>query len=169
MNRYFVEFEFKSNMGNRYWLPLLIEANNDNEANETWQRIKTSFSEHYEVLRSAPPKLYIQGINSELIDEYIDGRYSGKVETLEVAVWKFKDVNPSPELNFNQSIELIDLEEKKFDEDKDIAQTISRHKFPVRVISKNQDIDDFEEFNLINVVAPKFINKLIGAFKNRRV
>ncbi|MBC6410298.1 MAG: hypothetical protein GDA42_07550 [Ekhidna sp.] len=50
-----------------------------------------------------------------------------------------------------------------------MLETLSRHKFPVRVIHENQDLKDFDEFLFVNVVAPQFLNKLIGAFKNRRV
>ncbi len=167
MDKYFIEIEFKSTFENTYWLPLFIEANSEDDANETYQRILTGIKEHYEIKRSSEPKPYKLGINSNFIDKYIDNRMTGKLETLELNQWNIKNVETETEINFNQSLNMIDLDEKM--SDTEVAKTLSRDIFPIKVIHKNEDLEDIEEFLLINVVAPKFINKLIGAFKNRKI
>lgn len=169
MKLFFIEIEFKTDFGNIYWLPLFFEADNNEGADEIQERLKTAFNEHYEIKRISQPKLYVEGINSEFIDDYINQRMNGRVEALELDVWKIKNVEKNPEISFNEGLQMIDLETAKNEGDKHVAETLSRHRFPVRVIHKNQDLDDFDEFLLVNVVAPKFWNKLIGAFKNRRV
>ena len=169
MKRYFIEIEFKTNVGNTYWIPLLLEAENEVDANEIKQRLHIAFSEHYEIKRISKPKQYVEGLSSDFIDDYVNQRMKGRVEALELDVWKIKNVETKPEISFNESLQMIDLESAMSEDDKQVAKTLARHKFPVRVIHKNQDIDDFDEFLLVNVVAPKFLNKLIGAFKNRRV
>jgi len=169
MQKYFLEIEFKTPMNNIYWLPIFIESDNLNESKETTQRIKTAFEEHYSIIRISEPKQYIIGLNSDFLDEYIQNRFSGKVELLELDVWKIKDIETSPDVNFNANIDLVDLEKKISESDMEIANTIARHQFPVSVIRQNQDSPEFKEFLLVNVVAPRFINKLVGAFKNRRI
>jgi hypothetical protein len=169
MEKYFIEFEFKSKIGNKYWLPLFIEANNEQDAEEIRKRIETALSEENEILRTPKPKIYQEHTNSKMLDEYIEKRYKGKIEKLELNMWDFKDIEPSPELNFNESIKLIDFEKKISSDDREVANTILRQKFPVRLLSKNEDFADVDDFLFVNVVAPKFINKLVGAFKNRRV
>tara|TARA_R110000868_G_scaffold147163_1_gene368406 strand:+ start:1386 stop:1895 length:510 start_codon:yes stop_codon:yes gene_type:complete len=169
MKRFFIEIEFKTDIGNTYWIPLFLEAENNEGAKEIKERLRTAFNEHYEIKRISDPKLYAEGINSEFIDDYVNQRMNGRVEALELDVWKIKNIETNPEISFNEGLQMIDLEDAMYDDDKQVAKTLSRHKFPVRVIHKNQDLDDFDEFLLVNVVAPKFWNKLIGAFKNRRV
>jgi hypothetical protein len=92
---------------------------------------------------------------------------TGKVEALEVTQWKIKDVETTPDINFDEGLSMLDLE--KAINEKEVASSISRQKLPIRVIHKNENFTDVDEFLLINVVAPTFINKLIGAFKNRKV
>jgi hypothetical protein len=167
MKKYFVEFEFKSTFDKTYWLPLFIEVDTDEEAKEIYQRLLTGLEQHYQVKRSSEPKLYVTGINSEFIDDYINHRMTGKIEALDVTQWKIKDVEATPDINFDEALSMIDLE--KAINEKEVASCISRQKLPIRVIHKNTNLDDVEEFLLINVVAPTFINKLIGAFKNRKV
>jgi hypothetical protein len=167
MKKYFVEFEFKSTFDTTYWLPLFIEVDTDEDAKETYQRVLTGLQQHYQIKRSSEPKLYVTGLNSEFIDEYLDHRMIGKIESLEVTQWKIKDVETTPDINFEEGLSMIDLE--KAINEKEVASSISRQKLPIRIIHKNQNFDDVDEFLLINVVAPTFLNKLIGAFKNRKV
>jgi len=169
MTKYFIEIEFKTSNENTYWIPLFLEAENEDEAEDVKKRIEIAFIERYEIKRISAPKQYIDGLNSDFIDSYIDQRMTGRIESLELDVWEIKNIDLSPNISFNESIQMIDLENAIDYNDKEIAKTISRHKFPVRVIHKNQNLDDFDEFLLVNVVAPKFISKLIGAFKNRRI
>lgn len=167
MKKYFIEFEFKSTFDTTYWLPLFVEVDTDDEAKETYQRVLTGLKQHYQVKRSSEPKPYVTSLNSEFIDDYINHRMTGKIETLEITQWKIKDVETTSDINFDDGLSMIDLE--KAINEKEVASSISRQKIPIRVIHKNINLDKDEEFLLINVVAPTFINKLIGAFKNRKV
>jgi len=168
MEKYFLEIEFKTDLENIYWLPLFIEASNLNDANGMKERISIALSEHYTIQRISDTIKYKENENSDLINEYINKNLDGKIKKLNLEIWDFKNIEPMPELSFNENLELVDYDEMIFKNNTDIANTIARHQFPVKVIQSNENISDFDEFLLVNVVAPKFFTKLAGAFKNRR-
>lgn len=152
--RYLVEYEFKTNMDNHYWLPLFINAENEMEARIIDSTIQTAINAHYVLKPNPSLRLVYDGINAEQIETYIRQRFVGRVETLELDIWRFKSIPTIPELNFNEHLALIEVSENFSEEF--IAKTIERHQFPVRLYSHNSDFE-FKEFLLLNVVDPKNI------------
>lgn len=169
MNKYFIEFEFETNFNNKYWLPLFIEADNIEKAEEVYKRIKAGIQEQYSITNASFPKLYSENYNSEFIHDYINNNFRGDIKTLELNNWRFKDAMLNNNISFEKNLKLFSIDDMEDLENITVAETVSRHNFPVKIIKSNQDFKDIDEFLLINLVSPKFINKLIGAFKNRRV
>jgi len=153
MKRFFIEIEFKAKAGNIYWIPLFLNAENKKKVIETKESLQAAFKDIYEIMRISEPTLYYKGLNSEFIDDYIKKRMKGRIETLNIDVWKIKNIDAGPNISFNERLQMIDLESVKQNKDKTIAHILSRHEFPVKVMRWNPDIDNFNEFLLINVVA----------------
>lgn len=110
----------------------------------------TALDEHYEVIRHAGPKLYIQEHPySEYVDEYVRENLSGKVSLLEFNVWQFTDIPTNTDLNFGEHLELVEL--NGVINLPTVATTIERHQFPVRQLSATEDLQDVL---IVNVVEP---------------
>ncbi|MHA8060981.1 hypothetical protein PQG22_06870 [Aquirufa beregesia] len=149
--RYLVEYEFETDFGNRYWFPLFITAENETLAEVRAKTAQTAIEEKYKQIRRTKVQLIINSINAEYLSEYVKNGLTGKLQFLEFDVWRFTDLTTNPELSFNEHIELIESSDKILSDF--IAKTVSRYKFPVRVI-KNNSLIDFDEFLLVNVVDP---------------
>lgn len=152
--RYLVEYEFKTDIGNCYWFPLYINAENATLAEVSAKMAQIAIEQHYKLIRRTKPQLIIAGINAEYFSEYVTKNLIGRVEILEFDVWRFKDLPTNPELNFDEHIELIEFSEMF--SGKSLATTIGRYKFPVRLYFGDPLID-FKEFLLVNVVDPSNI------------
>jgi len=149
--KYFVEFEFKTEIGNYYWFPLFINAQNIDQAEVSAKTVQTALEQHYTLNRRTRVGPAIEGINSEIFKEYVNKRISGKVEILEFNVWRFKDIKTVPELNFDEHLELINYGDKL--SEKTIVSTLERHKYPVRLYNSDPK-KDFKDFLIVNVVDP---------------
>ncbi|MHA8101879.1 hypothetical protein PQG46_08555 [Aquirufa nivalisilvae] len=149
--RYLVEYEFETDFGNRYWFPLFITAENETLAEFSAKTAQTAIEEKYKRIRRTKVQRIVNSINAEYLSEYVKNRLTGKLQILEFAVWRFTDLTTNPELSFNEHIELIESSDIILSDF--IAKTVSRHRFPVRVI-KNNSLIDFDEFLLVNVVDP---------------
>lgn len=149
MSEYFVEFEFES-LRNIYWFPLIINSNTEEEALKLKLAVEISLKENCIIHRSSEPKLIIDKINSEFINDYIKGRMKGKIIPLNVQVWKFKDIPNSPELSFSSHLNLYKDSIVAYI-DKSLANLIEMDCFPVKQIYSQNNLD---EFFLINIVKP---------------
>lgn len=148
MNKYFADFEFSTAMGNHYWFPIFIFAKDEKQAQENTNAIATAIKEHYILKKQASPKLIMGPVGQLLVNDHISKRQKGKLEILQIAVWKFKQLPAVPELSFNEHTQLV---EKSFPyREHEIARSIEQHKIPVTVIKKK--MMGFDEFLLINVV-----------------
>lgn len=152
MKRFFVEIEFKTDIVNIYWIPIFLVAENNEGATEITERIITAFNEYYEIILISEPMLYSEEVNKEFIDNYVNHRMEGRIAALELNVWQINTVENNPDISFNEGLKMINLKVLMNKDNKQVAKTLSRHKFAVRVIHKNQDLDDFDEFLLVNVV-----------------
>ncbi len=153
--KYLVEYEFKTDLGNYYWFPLYINAENPTLAEVSAKTAQTAIEQHYKLIRRTKVQLIIEGLNAEYISEYVNKRLSGRVEILEFDVWRFRNLPTNPELNFDEHIELIEFSDRFSGET--IATTIGRHRFPVRLYY-GAPLIDFKEFLLVNVVDPANID-----------
>lgn len=153
--KYLVEYEFKTKSGNCYWFPLYIKADDKAFAEVSAKTVQTAIEQHYRLTRRTQVKLITKGVNEEYISEYVSKKLSGRVEILEFDVWRFKNMQTIPELNFDEHIELVEFFDKLSGDT--IATTISRNRFPVRVYYGNPELD-FKDFLLVNVVDPSNID-----------
>ena len=154
MRKYLVEYEFKTDIGNYYWFPLYINADNESLAEVSAKTVQTALEQHYMLKRRTKVQLIVQGLNAEFFTEHINSRLRGRVEILKFDVWRFKDVPTNPELNFDEHLQLIEYLDS-FSSD-NIASTIARQRFPVRLYCGDPTLD-FKEFLLVNVVDPSNI------------
>lgn len=152
MANFFTEIEFKTLFDNHYWFPLFLTADSLDQAEENTQAVVTALNENYIVKRSAVPRLYIPGLTSEYIDEYIANRLSGKLAILQFRVWRFKDFIADSTLNFTENLNLVNF--YNVIDSSTIASVTEQHNFPVRQLLSNQTANDFDDFLLINVVRP---------------
>lgn len=150
MPNYFVEYEFKSHLGNYYWFPLYINADNLSFAEANAKAVQAAIEEHHTLTRRSELRLVVQQINAEYLMEYTRRRMKGKIEILEIDVWRFKDVETVPELNFSDHLQLVEYSSLS---DDIIATMVAQHKFPVKIFYGNSEIDT-NEFLLISVVKP---------------
>lgn len=154
MKNFFIEFEFKSNFENYYWFPLIIHAETSEDAQTLAITVQKALEENYTVKRRTDIKPILDNINAEYFTDYVQQRLHGQVGTLNFDVWKFKNIDSVPELNFNEHLQLINSSGKLFPGT--VASTISRQQFPVSIYYSNPDLD-FKEFLSVKVVAPSTI------------
>ena len=150
MRNYLVEYEFKTNMSNRYWFPLFINAKNAKLAEISAKTVQTALEERYELIHRTEAKLVIEAINGEYLSEYIAKRLSVQMQFLDVNIWRFSELPSNPELNFNEHMKLIESVNKFTS--RSIPTFISNNQFPVRLYSHS--LLEAEEFLLVNVVNP---------------
>lgn len=150
MSYYFIEYEFKSHLGNSYWFPLYINAYNLSSAEANANAIQVAIEEHHTLKRRSELKLVHQQINSEYLIEYTSKRMKGKIEILEMDIWRFKDIETVSELNFSEHLQLVEYSSLS---DHVVATMIAQYKFPVKPFYGNPEIDT-NDFLLISVVEP---------------
>lgn len=150
MPSYFIEYEFKSHLGNSYWFPLYINADNLSSAEANAKAIEVAIEEHHTLKRRSQLKLVLKQINAEYLMEYTRNRLKGKIAILEMDIWRFKDVETVSELNFAEHLQLVEYSSLSDDV---VATMIAQHKFPVKPFFGNPEIDT-NDFLLISVVEP---------------
>jgi hypothetical protein len=132
--RFFTEFEFQNDLGRTYWLPLTIEALEADGARDLWLRFKTAIETQYTLHRAPEPRLIVEGLNSQYLDEYRSAHARGRVVALYIREWRFREIDTCPELSFDEHINLAVLESGI-----DLGQTIAKgieRKIPCRVVSE---------------------------------
>jgi hypothetical protein len=139
MLRHFVEIEFISPAKNKYWLPLIVDGN----IQET-EEIKAAYEKALEdmgfkVTRSSGPQLLAIGesYKSKMLEEYIELRKTGIVETLTTNTWQIVAMEAKPELSFNDHLDLMMLEPHKYERRK-LAEKILENKLPIYVMKKGE-------------------------------
>lgn len=150
MNKYFVDFEFNTLEGNRYWFPLIINLQTRKEAEIATLQFETALREHFQNVRMGHLIFFIEEIHTEFISELTRLRSRGQIQILNVNIWNFKTIQNIPELNFTEHLNLIDYTDVSIDTDI-IVKTIARLTIPVRMINRINS-NEFEDFLLINVV-----------------
>lgn len=151
VKKYFVDFEFESEAGNIYWLPIFINESDTNRAYKIAVNIRTAISEKFKILRNPEPSQVIQGCNSELYDEYVKNNFKGRLSILNINFWELKNIEPKVGFSFDQHLQLVDYHPEKF-ANKTIAEG-ENIKLPVKMVTKG--ISDYSEFLVIDVVRPK--------------
>ena len=130
--------------------------------------VKSLEDQKYDIISASKPKKYVEGVTSEIIDNYLKGK-RGVVQKMEMNTWKFKDFNPNSELTFTEHMDLVGLERYIDSAPGDVAQTVDRTSIPVTKIRSGQDIVDVEEFLMVNVVAPSFWEQLKAGLGVRKI
>lgn len=157
MRKYLVEFEFKTNIGNYYWFPIFLEAENSSFAEITAKTIQSAIEQHYTLIRRTQVQQIIEGVNAEPISEYIKHRRQGRIVILEMNVWQFKNLPTIPELNFDEHLQLLEYTQAL--KEGNIADVVFNQQFPVRLYYSNPDFQE-NEFLLLNVVDPLNVDEL---------
>ena len=148
--RFFVDFIFDYDLtGRRYWFPLFIHTDDRNKAKVIIATINKALAEHFKIIEHSAP---IPEANFS--KSYIQKKYNlhkhQKLAKLNVGVWTFTEIEPNPDWSFDEHLKLI-AENKPLIE-RQIANRVKAHQFPVRVVREGQFPIDFKEFLLINVV-----------------
>lgn len=151
MDSYFAEYEFASESGEIYWLPIFLQSNTAEGAEKLAQSINIGLEERYTVRNRKSVRKVVREINSELIQQYLDTRMRGKLTTLNLNIWAFSDLPGTSDLSFSEHFRIIEADPKLI-YDHNIAKTIATHQVPVRKLS--QGLDDFNEVLVIHVVQP---------------
>lgn len=149
MRKYYIEFDFESKVGNRYWFPLIIIAENNIEAESVYNSIENAIKMENKIIRMKKPVLVIDGINSDLVDEYIKNNLQGKIVSVNLMTWQFNELEMLPELNFDEHIDYATFNGNL--SDKEIARTIAQNKFPIRLLIENDiKLKDILVLNVVN-------------------
>ena len=65
MRKFFVEFEFKSDLTNYYWFPLFLNADNLTNAEVSAKTVQTALEQHYTLIRRTKVRPIFEKINAE--------------------------------------------------------------------------------------------------------
>lgn len=149
--KYFIEFEFETSVGNRYWLPIFICAESVNRAEEIVTNVETGLNSRWHVTRKTKMRTVIEGLNSSFIEDYIkEGIREGRLAILQVNYWELEALEPRRGLSFDQHIEIVDRSPESFS-GKTLA-TSERLELPVSCIIES--LESRQELLVIDVVKP---------------
>lgn len=151
MASFFVEYEFESNGGDVYWFPLRINADSSQAAELISTAVETAINENHHVRRRSYPTLVIENLNSDIIREYTERQMNGRIRILDIRLFQFADITNDANLNFGQHLDLVSSNPELIFEHT-VATNIEHFELPVRQITNN--INDFNEFLLINIISP---------------
>lgn len=157
MKKYFVEYEFTTDRENHYWFPIFIDADNEVTAEITAKVVETAIASNYTLKRRINPKNFVEGLNSDYINEYVNKQLVGRINILVLDIWKFNKLSTIPVLSFDEHLKLIEF--KGMFNHENITNVISRKNFPVRQYNSNPAFND-NEILLINVVDHSNIDNL---------
>lgn len=147
---YFVEFTFTDSMlGRTYWLPLLVNAENIDRANDIVEATQRALSEKYEVVSTTRPLLETGLSKEHIMNRYHSHRVNA-LRMLNVKVWRFTDI-PNQPWSFMEHVAFIENELPLVP--RTIAECLQHRQFPVRILRKGIELD-FEEYMLVDVVVP---------------
>ena len=156
MARFFIEYEFRSELGQHYWFPLTIEAETIDVARDIAIRHRTALAERYDVCYTSEPQVLVRDINSERIAQYRRERLRGRMVRLNVRSWTIHDLDAGPDVSFQEHLDLV-VQSPGGMRSSTIASSQTLQ-FPVGLVVEGPDVVG-GEFLLINVVEPSCSDK----------
>ncbi|MBL0744834.1 DUF6367 family protein [Chryseolinea lacunae] len=148
--KYFLEYEFKTEMDNYCWFPLFIEAQNFEEAELISITIKTALIEKY-TLKNRPSVVWVvDNFKADQINEYVNQRFSRCIRNLlHFRVLKFDVLPTMPELNYSEHVSII-KSDRGLTVDS-IPKLVDQRSFNVGLYGQMIEVG-FQEFLLIDVM-----------------
>lgn len=146
MEKYFNEYEFETELGNRYWFPIYHTAKSGEEVEKLHMSIIDSINnERHRLLRCTQPTLVQNHIHKKHWDYYMDGQ----IQTLQMDTWKFI---PQTEMttSFERKLDSVQFE-SLVNKDR-VAQRTREHICTGFCYKRNPD--ELEEFLRLNIVDP---------------
>ena len=152
MKRYVVDFEFETDDGQLYWLPLGFEAVDGRKAKQVAERIEHGLRQKFKVERNGP---YAQGTYSgTLLAEMQRGHRKGEPAYLELLEHKLRKVEFDPQLSFEEHMELeILASSDPYPDEPTVIGSMKKRQIPVRLVREG-DLEQLHSLLVINVISP---------------
>lgn len=148
--RYFVEFLFSTPNGRRYWLPLFYELETIEEVKRKMVLVKKKLEEKFVDVEFSPRIVKETEMTRFYINEKFNLHSRQKLAILQVNEHRFKDIETSVELNFDQQMDYI------YEKANSLADTrigvMKPHQFRIRVVSEGEFPYNATEYLVIDIV-----------------
>ena len=148
--KFFVEYEFETKAGSRYWLPVFISADTETDARKIENSLMTGMRAKFEVNKPRDLHPVIEGINSDFLSSYAKEGLKGRLAMLSVNYIAFTELEPKPEWSFEQHMKIIEASPNDY-ADKTFAIS-TRINLPATCIETVWP--DFERLLIVDVVKP---------------
>ena len=148
--KFFVEYEFKTNAGSRYWAPVFISADTETDARKIEKSLRIGLEAKFEVKKPRDLRPVIEGINSDFLNNYAKEGLNGRLAKLSVNYIEFSELEPEPGWSFERHMQIIEALPEHYD-DKPFGSS-TRIDLPVTCIETVWP--DFERLLIVDVVKP---------------
>jgi len=152
-----VDFEFETNDGQLYWLPLGFEAVDGRKAQQVAERFEHGLRQKFKVERTGP---YAQGsYGGTLMAEMRRGHRKGKPVFLEMLEHKLRKVEFDPQLSFEDHMELAILASSDpYPDEPTVIGSMKNRRIPVRLVREGE-VEQLRSLLVINVISPDVPNR----------
>ncbi|MFW6263869.1 MAG: hypothetical protein ACOC34_07550 [Thermotogota bacterium] len=106
--KFFIEYEFKTKAGSRYWVPVFITADTETEARKIEESLRIGLEAKFEVKKPRDLRPVIEGVNSDFLDNYAKEGLKGRIAMLSVNYVKFLELEPEPGWSFESHMRIIE-------------------------------------------------------------
>ncbi len=148
--KFFVEYEFESDSGSKYWLPVFVSANTKADAENIKKSLKTGIASKFSITKAAELRPVIEGLNSDFLANYAKDRLKGRRSVLRVNYIDMEALDPKPEWSFERHMKIVEASPEDYAGKKLGVST--RIDLPVSCIRDNWP--SFEQLLIVDVVRP---------------
>lgn len=150
VEKYFVEFEFKTPKGSTYWFPLFLMVETLEGAVQYSKNIEIALNSRWEVLRRTEPVPLVDNLNAKFREDYVRNGLSWSRSKLRLHLFELHDIEQDNEKTFEEHMEIVDASPDDY-LNKTLA-TSTHYTFPISVLEGAHNAKS--EFLVFDVIKP---------------
>jgi hypothetical protein len=148
--KFFVEYEFQSDSGSKYWLPVYVSADTEADAENIQKSLEAGIASKFTITKAAELRPVIESLNSDFLANYAKDGLKGRRSVLRVNYIDMEALEPKPGWSFERHMKIVEASPEDYAGKKLGVSTIID--LPVSCIRDNWP--SFEQLLIVDVVKP---------------